>query len=548
MMPFLRGVWSQSSDYFSRIPQQISGWAPTSIDQLAQTRLARYSGREMRPRELYALLRGYYKNNDLYQYLGRALYEQGIAHPAMRALRNPAFRVVEFYVASLWPGQLPDALPIEADNERVVEPIQRVWQWSNWSSQKQVFARWLPMLGDVFLKVVQTPARDRVYFQLVDPAHVVDFDTDERGFLTYCRIDVPVRRRLADRPAIRVHTEVWSQDEGTFRRWESDQLDLPADQLGPPIETIDLSTMGIDFVPIVHCQFRDVGEDRGVGAFTLQIDKIDEAAKKATRLAQQLFRSNTNTWAIESAGNDASGRPLPPLRVAPDGSVAGSGQVRLGDDEMLSLPGGYTIKSLVPSIDYTAMLDALNADLLELQADLPEMAFWKIPETTGELSGRALRFLLAPALARADEARGNAHEALARADAMALTMGVDAGLFKDIGRFEDGDFDHAFTAKDVIAPDDLEEAQAAVQWWTAAGLQKTAGVSTDQVLEERGYDDDQIAAMGQQREADQGALNDALGSLLDRQPGAVVPVQPNGRPPAQPVPPANGRQSGAGGG
>lgn len=539
VMPFLRGVWSQSSDYFNRLPQPISGWHPTDIDQIAQTRLARYAGRDARPRELYALLRQYYANNSLYQYLGRALFEQGISHPAMKGLRNPAFRVVEFYVASLWPGALPDALPIETDNEAIEDPIRQVWTWSNWGSQKQVFARWLPMLGDCFIKVAQTPAKDRVYHQLVDPAYVVDFDTDERGFLTYCRIDVPIRRRNLDRPRVLVHTEVWSQEDQTFRRWESDQVDLPADQLGPPIETIPLATMGIDFVPIVHCQFRDVGEDRGVGAFTLSIDKIDQVNLQATRLSQQLFRNNSNTWAIESAGNDASGRPLPPLRVDQSGAVAGSGTVRLGDDEMLSLPGGYTIKSLVPALDYKASLDILNASMLELQADLPEMAFWRIPEATGEPSGRALRFLLAPALARADEARGNAHDALARADAMALTIGIASRLFdKSLGTFEAGDFEHTFTAKDVIAPDDLEEAQAAVQWWTAAGLQKAAGVSTDQILEERGYDEETIAEMGQAREADQSALNDAFGTLLNRQPGAVVPVQPG--QPVAPAAPVNG--------
>src|SRR5205814_1265937 len=131
-----------------------------------------------------------------------------------------------------------------------------------------------------------------------------------------------------------------------------------------------------------------------------------------------------------------------------------------------------------------------------------------------------LRFLLAPALARADEARGNAHDALARADAMALTIGIDAGLFSpSLGTFEAGSFEHTFTAKDVIAPDDLEEAQAQVQIWTAAGLQKAAGVSTDQILKERDYSEEEIAAMAQAREADQSALNDAVGNLLDRQPG-----------------------------
>lgn len=533
----------------SRLAPGLSSFYPGDMTARSeQLRLASIAGRSAKPAELYAMLRSYYNSNSLYQNLARGLYEAGIAHPAMRALRNPAYRVVEFYVAALWPGQLPDALPIQTENERIVDPIRQVWTWSNWGSQKQVFARWLPMLGDVFVKVVPDLGRGRVYFQLVDPAHVVDFDTDERGYLTYVRIDVSVQRRRGDLVRALTHTEVWSRDLGTFRRWEHDRGDRPVEELGEPLEETPLRAFGIDFVPIVHCMHHDVGEARGVGSFTLQLDKIDEAARKATRLGQMLFRNAGGVWAVEGQGQDASNRPLPPLRVGTDGTADGSVSVRMGDEVMMSLPGGYTVKSLVPDIDYAAMLAALNADLLELQADLPEMSYWRIPEAGGNLSGRALRTLLAPALTRADEARGNAFDALARADAMALTIGVAAGLFdRGIGSYEAGSFVHSFTAQDVIPADAFEEAQTAVQSWTAAKLQKDAGVSTDAVLAERGYSEEDIAAFEQEREADQSALDEAVGALLDRQPGATVPVVPaNGRPANGQVPPNGNGGSGAG--
>jgi len=508
-------------------------YAGDSIGRADQLRLATVAGTAAKPAELYALLRAYYGGNGLYQNLARGMHDAGVANPAMRGLRNPAFRVVEFYVAALWPGQLPDCLPIETDNDRIVEPIHQVWTWSNWGSQKQVAARWLPMLGDLFIKVCQNTAKDRVYFQLIDPAHVVDFDTDERGYLTYVRIDVPITRRSRDATRSLTHTEVWSRDLGTFRRWEHDQGDRPVEELGAPLEETPLTDFGIDFVPIVHCQFRDVGEARGVGAFTLALDKIDEAARKATRLGQQLFRSNNATWVVESAGRDASGRPLPALSVGTDGATTGA-RVVVGDETMYSLPGGYTLTSLVPNIDFAASLAALNADLLELQADLPEMSYWRIPEAGGNLSGRALRTLLAPALTRVEEARGNAHAALVRADQMALTMAAHARLpgFTGIGDYAAGEFDHAFTGQDVIPADAFEEAQTAVQVWTAAKMQADLGIPLSRVLEERGYQPDEIASIEQGREADQGALDDALGAILDRQPGAVVGVQPG-----QPAPP-----------
>lgn len=518
--------------------RQLSGFYPQATDQVTLARLAQASSAPLKAAELYALLRAYYANNGLYEALARALHEAGIHNPAMRGLRNPAFRVVEFYVAAVWPGPLATALPVRADNERIVAPIERVWAWSNWGAKKQVAARWCAMLGDLFVKVVENERQDRVYFQLVDPAYVTDFDTDERGFVTYCRIDVPVQRRVRDALRTLTHTEVWSKADQSMRRWEHEHGDRPVGELGTPLEEIPFSALGIDFVPVVHSPFRDVGELRGVGAYTLQVDKIDEANRKATRFAQMLFRHNNPTWAIEGARSDASGRPLPPLQVRNDGTVEGAGEIRLGDERMLSLPGGYTLKDLVPDVDFRASLDAVMADLADLQQDLPEMAYWRITEAgTGDLSGRALRFLLTPAISRVEEARGNLLDALARADAMALTMGAARGHFKDLGgTFDSGAFEHGFDCPDVIPLSELEEAQASVQWWTAAKLQKDAGVSRDRILEERGYSEEEIAAMAQQREADQGALNEALGTLLDRQPGATVPVngaQPNGRPPVQ---------------
>ena len=103
-----------------------------SLARSEQMRLARIAGTPAKPAELYALLRQYYFSNGLYQNLARGMHDAGVANPAMRGLRNPAFRVVEFYVAALWPGQLPDCLPIETKNDRIVEPIQQVWTWSNW--------------------------------------------------------------------------------------------------------------------------------------------------------------------------------------------------------------------------------------------------------------------------------------------------------------------------------------------------------------------------------------------------------------------------------
>lgn len=480
-----------------------------------QINAVRATSAPIAPRELYALLRRYYASNGLYEALAVGLLRAGLNDPLLKGMRNPAFRVVEFYVASIWPGTLPEALPIEAENERLEEPIRRVWTWSNWGQKKQVFARELPMLGDCFVKVASSVNGKRVYFQMLDPAHVTAFDTDERGYLTYCRIDTPT----AEDGGRWTRTEVWEKASQAVRFYRHQRPDdAPESDLGPA-DVHGFSEYGVDFVPIVHCKFRDVGEDRGVGAFTLQIDKIDEANRKATRLAQQLYRHNDVTWAIEGQGQDREGARLPPLKVREDGTVTDGQEVQLGGDRMLSLPGGYTLKSLVPDIDFEDSLKVLLADMAELQQDLPEMAYWRVTELgTGDLSGRALRFLLSPAISRAEEARGNAEDALARLDAMALTIGDYLRLpgFEGLGSYDAGDFEHRFKPRDVVPLSALEEAELDEISWRTAGLQREAGVSSEQILAERDYEPEDVTRMLQENEARRASIGARAMEMFDR--------------------------------
>lgn len=493
--------------------------------------------RQQPPKVMYALLRAMYLCNGLYDDLSAALYVEGVYREALRPLRNPAYRVVEFYVAKVWPGTLPEALPIETDNESIVDAIRQIWAWSNWGSQKQVFTRWVAMYGDVFVKVVQRADKSRVYFQLIDPQYVVDFDTDERGYLTYLRVDVPRVVRTGDQTKTRTFTEVWSKQRGDYRTWEHDQGDEPdLDRLGTPGVTRAMAEFGIDFLPFVHCQFRDIGESRGLAAYTHAIDKIDEANRQATRLHQMLFRHNRNTWVIEGSGalvREGRAIPAPQVRGLSSTSTADEGTVNIGDEHLAALPSGWTLKSAVPQIDYDAALNVLNAHMMELEKDLPEMAYYRLKDLGSSLSGRAVRLMLSDAIDKVIEARGNAEDALIRLHQMALTIGKNAGLFGELqGTFEDGDFDHSFEARDVLPADDLESAQAEKARADAALVKKQLGWTDAALQKELGLSDDEIADMAAEKEA---SAEDAASAML-------TAFERGGNAPVVPAPPANSAQ------
>ena len=455
----------------------------------------------------YNMLRAYYLNNGLYEVLESLLDNVGAPSPKLRPLRNPAFRVVEFYAAKLWPGDMPDALPIVTENDAIVEPIQQVWKWSNWGAQKQTAARWFATYGDMFLKVSTKAGTDgrvrRVYIQNLEPQIVTAFDVDERNYLEYVRLDIPQSRRKSDGKIENyTRTELWTKQQYTV--WEHDkETTVDLGQLGTPIIDVPLGAFGIDFVPIVWQPFRDVGDERGAGAFTLSIDKIDEANRQATRLHQLLFRHNKPLWALTAGGMDANGRPLPPPRI---GSGTGDETVELDDNDIVKLPGMAELNPLIPPIAYADALAVLNAQLDEIAKDLPELAYFEL-RNMGELSGRAARVLLGDAIDRLNEARGNAENALARADAMALSVGQAVGLFSpDLGTYDAGSFDHAFAKRSLFAPDDAETAEIVTAW-------VAAGVPLRTALKRVGWSEKDIAALdtdAQTEKANSASFADAL--------------------------------------
>jgi hypothetical protein len=443
----------------------------------------------IRAAEMYRILRAYYFSNGMFDIIQDILRRQSIWKEALKPLRNPAYRTVEFHAGHMWPGALPGALPIMAAHDEIIKPIQQVWQWSNWAANKQVGARHSALYGDMFLKVAQTKDKRRVFIQTIEPEHVTDFDTDERDFITYVRFDVPMLRRNQDGTTTPyLHTEEWSKATGMFRLWESESAFTSfqitdVSELGDPIRTEEIEAFGINFVPVVHAKFMDIGEDRGMGAFVPALDKIDEACRQATRLNQMLFRNMGGVWALEANSEDAAGRPMPPPRINDtDGTTDDDGTITLGDDKLLKLPGRSKLASLVPNIDYGAALNILKDHMLELEQDLPELVMYRISES-GNLSGRAVRLMLAPAIARLTEARGSAESALIRADQMALTMGANAGLW-DVGTFENGDFEHAFEERDVLPNDELERAQAQQADGAALASYVSAGLPLEVAVQE----------------------------------------------------------------
>jgi hypothetical protein len=152
------------------------------------------------------------------------------------------------------------------------------------------------------------------------------------------------------------------------------------------------------------------------------------------------------------------------------------------------LPGGAHLEHTVPPIAYDAALNIQQDHDAHLEHLIPALAYSRISEMSGQdLSGRAIRFKLTPAVEQVVQFRGHLLAGLEQADEIALTLGMVNGIFRGLGTFEAGDFEHGFAERDVLPAGSYEEAQTEALQAQAFGAWTTAGLPLAEALQRSGY-------------------------------------------------------------
>lgn len=410
---------------------------------------------KLTPKQKYELSEEYYNNNYLYENLTAYAADNNKWLESMKPLKNPVHRSVEFFVAKLLPG---NDTGITAISEQVKAAIEQFQKWSNFDSQKNVISRQLSMYGDLFIRV--TAEGGKVFSETINPKYVVDFNTDQRGFLQEIRIDIP----SVDSEGKKFnHIEYWNKEY--FSIWQDYKLgeNTPLDQLGDPFEFGFLTELGIDFIPIVYIQFSSVGEKRGKSCFEHAIQKINELNRITTDLHKTVFRYSKGIWVKKTNQVDEkTGKPR-------FGSLTTSNNAELilKENSIISLDGLESLESLIPNIQYDSIRNIVLDQLTEIEKDLPEIKYFDLSDS---ISGKALRLALSSAADRAIEAQGNLLAGLKRINEIALTIGKNLGIFPStIGSYESGDFEHKILV-DPMFPLDMDELATALSQFTTAGL------------------------------------------------------------------------------
>jgi hypothetical protein len=386
----------------------------------------------------YDWLTKFYDANNLYTEICKLAYYQDEYLEPIKGLFTPAHRSVEFFASKLCQG----SPRITAKNQSIVEPINQFLDWSNFDSQKTVAIRKDAMLGNLFKKVVVSGGK--VYEEILEAEYVTSFTKDARGFLLTFRMDIPDGNKWI--------TEYWTCDpedgQPYYASWNNSfGPSAKLSQLGNPNEFIFLSQWGIDFVPIVHIQFRNVGKQYGMAAVEHCVDKIHELNRHGTILHQRMFRDNKETMVITSM-IDGKGMKLTPKVSAEE---------KEGIRYYMIDGGGMDTKD--SKINFAVHLDVLKHYEEELTKDLPELKYYN-QDLSSNLSGEALSKLLAGAIDRGTEAQKNFVTEQVKLNQMALTLGRNAGLFKFNGEFDNGDLMHTMEFAEILPSNSLKDKAA----------------------------------------------------------------------------------------
>lgn len=478
-----------------------------SISRPDPARYRRYDLYYSNPSDLYTKLK---HGRELHQ-MDRRMMADVQLKSALKTVRNPVHRVVEFYATTMLVGTAREAFRLREAEDGVRKAIWKLWAFSNLDVLKQRIKRLVAKHGIVFVKVVSPQDEPIVHYQEIKAEHVSDYSKDARGHIDYIRLDIPIDPALEDEAdpvkamEKKTHTEVWRKGKskrdskgnlikqpGYFKQWTRDRDPVDTSvvaeaDLGPPdaefilSESTEKGSLRFDFVPFVDIVAMDTGDKWPKPVYDHALPLLEEANKMGTRYSELLFLYNKPHRAVVGIGNDSAGRPYPAPEV-PGGKdlvsqvdedfVAFRGQMAallgntkpdetLGGDIWFGASGNSDIKDVTPNIEFEAQRRALMDVTEEIKKELPEIIYYET-RANAEISARALRIVIASALDRTREMQSNIENGFIKGNKMGLTMaqikGLDGFSEGEIGKYSpDEGFAHSFEARDIIEASDVEQ-------------------------------------------------------------------------------------------
>lgn len=303
-----------------------------------------------------------------------------------RSIYNPTYRLVEFYVTSIYPGVLttdarripdgtPVAIPLALDTPQSIrDSLGVIWEWSNWQDNKSVFLRYAAATGDVLVKIVDDLAHRKVYAQVIWPGLVKNLELDHAGNVKSYELEY--NTVLPGDPDQRLHkyNEIVT---GDTVRYTLD--DKPHDPYGYGAEHEN----PYGFVPAVWWRFVNLGGTYGAPAIWATQTKIGILNDLASLLADHVSKVVDSPILISGA---SSIKPLVASRASrqPTDEMDQPHQKRY---ELNVLTGAEGARMQTLELTIGEALNYFEKLLDEVEKDHPVLSMYrdmrKMTQTTG---------------------------------------------------------------------------------------------------------------------------------------------------------------------
>ena len=333
----------------------------------------------------FRLLWSYYKNSAFEELSAWQPYREHFQlYRNIRSIYNPTKRLVNFYVAQVYPGvlsedaeKLPDgvqlAIPLAEDTDQFLkDAIAQFWQWSNWQSGNRLMVRYGAATGSVLVEIVDNVQEGKISTGIRWPGLVSEIDLDDVGnvksyILEYDAID-------ENGITFKYRKEV---DQVAFRYFRNDIE-----------ERSDPNPYG--FVPAVWCKHVDEGSDFGAPAIAGCIAKIDELNGLASHTHDHVDIVIDSPGIIASSGRVGRiGADAAALKTtAADEYAATSGlREKPTGRLLLKAPADTSWVPLTGNLQPEQVVPHMEKLIAEIEHDLPELSMYQELRKMSQITG-----------------------------------------------------------------------------------------------------------------------------------------------------------------
>jgi hypothetical protein len=352
----------------------------------------------------------YYCNTNFDSVAQWAAYRSNyVLYRNIRSIYNPTRRLVNFYVAQVYPGvlsedatKLPDgvaiAIPFSEDtDEKLKLAIAQFWQWSNWQSNNKLMVRYGGATGSCLVEVVDNVERGKVTTAVRWPGLLADralddgpsLILDDVGNVKSFALEYPV---TADNGDTYTYRKEVSQE--SVIQYRDDKV--TSEEPNP-----------YGFVPAVWCKHIDEGwgvDGEGVygaPAISGSIGKIDELNGLASHTHDHIDALVDSPGIISSDGGvgriGEQANVIKTLRGATQDEFASAGATsafRTLRRLLLKAPKGASWVPLTGNLQPEQVIPAMDHLLTEIEHDFPELGMYqelrKMSEVTGPGAARMM--------------------------------------------------------------------------------------------------------------------------------------------------------------